>query len=210
MEFRYFFPNFGRPPSNARILVKLYSEMNFSKFWIKNATRNLPSENYFLKNHFLKIPFYPSNYFFPQLGNWSNPKRIFTIGRFLHQKPWNFGDWGCVLYRAGVSPGMRASPSTCRVLTISWQVRGMCHSAAVFGKHVFCASVRVWSLPGGLFPFQHRRRSIVFRVLFQRTNKQTKWKPTNIGKTARLRGMKTGRTRWWILAEGRLRKVLAL
>jgi len=90
MEFRYFFPNFGRPPSNARILVKLYSEMNFSKFWIKNVTRNLPSENYFIKNHFLKIPFYPSNYFFPQLGNWSNPKRIFTIGRFLHQKPWNF------------------------------------------------------------------------------------------------------------------------
>jgi len=36
-----------------------------------------------------------------------------------------FGGWGCVLYRADVSHGMRASPSTC-VLTIDWQVRGLC------------------------------------------------------------------------------------
>ena len=43
----------------------------------------------------------------------------------------------------------------------------------VFGTHVVCACVRVCSLPGGLLPSQHRRRSIVFRVLFQQTNKQT-------------------------------------
>ena len=48
--------------------------------------------------------------------------------------------------------------------------------AAVLGTHVVYASVRVWSsprLPGGLFPSQHRRRSIVFRVLLQQANKQT-------------------------------------
>jgi len=36
------------------------------------------------------------------------------------------GGWGCVLYRAYVSPVMRASPSTCRMLNIDWQVRGLC------------------------------------------------------------------------------------
>ena len=36
-----------------------------------------------------------------------------------------FGGWGCALYKAGVSPGMRASPSTCRVLIIDWHVRGL-------------------------------------------------------------------------------------
>ena len=44
---------------------------------------------------------------------------------------------------------------------------------AVFGAHVVCACVRVRSLPGGLLPSQHRKWSIVFRVLFQQTNKQT-------------------------------------
>jgi len=44
---------------------------------------------------------------------------------------------------------------------------------AVFGTHVVCASARVWSLPGALLPSQHRRQSIVFRILFQQTNKQT-------------------------------------
>jgi len=43
---------------------------------------------------------------------------------------------------------------------------------AVFGMHVVGASARVWSLPGGLLPSQHRRWSIVFRVLFKQTNKQ--------------------------------------
>ena len=45
--------------------------------------------------------------------------------------------------------------------------------AAVFGTHVVCASARVWSLPGDVLPSQHRRRSTVFRVVFQQTNKQT-------------------------------------
>jgi len=45
--------------------------------------------------------------------------------------------------------------------------------AAVFGTHVVCASARMWSLPGGLLPSQHRRQSIVFRGLSQQTNKQT-------------------------------------
>jgi len=43
--------------------------------------------------------------------------------------------------------------------------------ATVFGTHVVCASDRVGPLPGGLLPSQHRRQSIVFRVLFQQTNK---------------------------------------
>jgi len=41
-----------------------------------------------------------------------------------------FGGWGCVLYWAYVGPVMRASPSTCRVLSMDWQVRGLglsCH-----------------------------------------------------------------------------------
>ena len=44
--------------------------------------------------------------------------------------------------------------------------------AAIFVKHVVCASALVSSLPGGLLPSRHRRRSIAFRVLFQQTNKQ--------------------------------------
>ena len=36
-----------------------------------------------------------------------------------------------------------------------------------------CASACVWSFPWGLPPSQHRRRRIVFRVLFQQTKKQT-------------------------------------
>jgi len=36
------------------------------------------------------------------------------------------GSWGCVLYGAAVGPVMQASPSTCRVLIIDWQVRGLC------------------------------------------------------------------------------------
>ena len=36
-----------------------------------------------------------------------------------------FGGWGCVLYKAHVSTVMRVSPSTCRVLIMDWQVRGL-------------------------------------------------------------------------------------
>ena len=66
---------------------------------------------------------------------------------------------------------MRASPSTCKVITIDWQVLVLC--CCLCHTHVVCACVRVWSLPGGFLPSQHRRRHIVFRVLFQQTNKHT-------------------------------------
>ena len=72
-----------------------------------------------------------------------------------------------------ISPEMQTSPSTCRVLTSDCHVHGLYYVTAVFGTHVVCASARVSSLPGGLLPSQHKRRSIVFRVLFQQTNKQT-------------------------------------
>jgi len=63
---------------------------------------------------------YPPNrsWFYPS----SCPKRI----RQTRHGGTPFGGWGCVLYRAGVSPGKRASPSTCRVWTLDWQVRGLC------------------------------------------------------------------------------------
>jgi len=84
-----------------------------------------------------------------------------------------FGAWGCALYGARVSPRMRARPSTCRVLPIDWQgLDKYVVCAAVFGTQVVYASVRVWSLPGELLPSPHRRRSTVFRGLFQQTNKQ--------------------------------------
>jgi len=37
-----------------------------------------------------------------------------------------FGGWGWVVEWEPLSPVMRASPSFCRVLTIDWQVRGLC------------------------------------------------------------------------------------
>jgi len=79
-----------------------------------------------------------------------------------------FGGWGCVLYRAWVSPVMRASPSTCRVLTVTidWQVRGLCR-CLWYARRGLCLFPCVTtprgcnSLPTGV------------RVLFQQTNKQT-------------------------------------
>jgi len=41
-----FDPIFGRPPSSAQISMKLWSEMNISKCWVRNVIRILPSENY--------------------------------------------------------------------------------------------------------------------------------------------------------------------
>ena len=35
-----------------------------------------------------------------------------------------------------------------------------------------CVSIRVWPLPGGLLPSQHRRWSIIFRVLPQQKNQR--------------------------------------
>jgi len=59
--------------------------------------------------------------------------------------------------------------------------------SAVFGTHVVCASACVWSLPWGLLPSQHRRRSIVFRVLFQQTNKQTNKQTKSVTSSGRAR-----------------------
>ena len=47
--FASFVPIFGRPPSGACISMKIENEMNLSKFWIKNVTRILPSENFFIR-----------------------------------------------------------------------------------------------------------------------------------------------------------------
>jgi len=44
--------------------------------------------------------------------------------------------------------------------------------AAVFGMHVVCASTRVWSLPGGLFPSQQEAEYSFLGFIL--TNKQTK------------------------------------
>ena len=79
-----------------------------------------------------------------------------------------FGGWGCVLYGAGVCPGMRASPSTCRVISIDWQVRGLCRCLCYARGLCLCPCVIT-----GVPPSQHRRWSIDCRVLFQHTNKQT-------------------------------------
>jgi len=51
------------------------------------------------------------------------------------------------------------------------------------------ASAPVRSLPGGLLPPQHRKRSIVFRVLFQQTNTQTREKRLAIFRTKLVRGL---------------------
>jgi len=82
-----------------------------------------------------------------------------------------FGGWGWVVEWEPLSAVMRASPSTCRVLTIDWQVRGLCSCLCYACGLCLCPCV---ISPKGLLPSQQRRRSIVFRVLFQQTNKQTK------------------------------------
>jgi len=64
-----------------------------------------------------------------------------------------YGCWGCALYRAGVSPVMRAGPSLCRVLTIDWQVRGLCRCLWYARGLCLCPCVitprRFTSLPTG-------------------------------------------------------------
>jgi len=47
-SFAIFDPIFGRPPSSAQISIKLCSEMNIYKFWIKNVKRIVPSKNDFI------------------------------------------------------------------------------------------------------------------------------------------------------------------
>jgi len=56
-----------------------------------------------------------------------------------------------------------------RVLTILWHVRGLYRCLG--HARGLCLSPCV-TTPGGLLPSHHRRWSIVFRVLFQQTNKQ--------------------------------------
>ena len=58
LKFHQFFTNFGRPPSGARIPIKLWSEINISKFWIKNVTSILP-ENYFINKCCFQKAFLP-------------------------------------------------------------------------------------------------------------------------------------------------------
>jgi len=62
--------------------------------------------------------------FIHQIINLSRSPRRKPIRQTRH-KGTPFCGWGCALGRAGVSRGMRASPSTCRVLTIDWHVRGL-------------------------------------------------------------------------------------
>jgi len=63
---------------------------------------------------------------------------------------------------------------TWRGLVVTWRlIRDWSYLLTFRGTHVVCASARVWYLSGGLLPSQHRRRSIVSRVLIQQTNKQT-------------------------------------
>jgi len=64
----------------------------------------------------------------------------------IRRRGWSFSGWGCVLSRACVSPVIRASPSTCSVLVIDWQVHGLCRCFCL--THVVCAWVRVQPFPG--------------------------------------------------------------
>ena len=71
-----------------------------------------------------------------------------------------FGGWGWVVEWEPLSPVMRASPSFCRVLTIDWQVRGLCRCLWYARDLCLCqcviASRRFTSLPtqeaGNSFP----------------------------------------------------------
>jgi len=85
-----------------------------------------------------------------------------------------FGGCRCTLYGAGVSPEtLRASPSTCRVLTIDWHVRGL-YRCLWYARGLCLCPCATMITPGGpgLLPSQHKRWSIVFRFLFQQ-NKHT-------------------------------------
>ena len=66
---------------------------------------------------------------------------------------------------------MRASPSTCRVLAIDWEVRGLCLCLCL--AHVKVPESVCDHSQGLLLPSRHREWNIEFRVLWQQTNKQT-------------------------------------
>ena len=89
----------------------------------------------------------------------------------------HFGGWGCVLCRAGASPVMRASPSTCRVLAIDWQVRGLYRCLCL--THVVCAWVRVQPFPGVITSLQTQGAKYRFSG-FIKTHKQTNKVPLSL------------------------------
>ena len=114
---------------------------------IHGQTTNFIGTNHLLKftHSFSPSYFHPRTNFHPRfylhpvveknnytMSEWN---AIFTMSEwnaiFTRWWKWHFirswCGWGCVLYGAYVSPVMRASPSTCRVLTIDWQIRGLCH-----------------------------------------------------------------------------------
>jgi len=86
-------------------------------------------------------------------------------------KAWGapFGGWECVLYRAGVSPEMWASPSTCRVLTIDWQVRGMCRCLWYARGLCLCPCVIT---PRGVTSLPTQEAEYSFSGFIPTTNKQ--------------------------------------
>ena len=88
--------------------------------------------------------------------------------------------------RAGVIPGIRTSPSTYKVLTMDWQVRGLCRCLWYERGLCPCPCVITPRWFTSLL-LEHRRQSIFFRVSFQQTNKQTK-KPTKQTNCATVRG----------------------
>jgi len=53
-------PIFGGPHSSPGIHNKIEREMIISKFWIRNVTRILPTENYFIPKCFTKQSFHLS------------------------------------------------------------------------------------------------------------------------------------------------------
>jgi len=79
-----------------------------------------------------------------------------------------FGGWGCDFYRACVSPGMRASPSTCRVFTSDgpnsgsgrWCMFGRSAKRATWPEWIYSQRVYFEPKTGGevrLFGFYNKK-----------------------------------------------------
>jgi len=77
---------------------------------------------------------------------------------------------GCALYGAGVSPRVRASPSTSRVLIIDSQVRGLCR--CLWHARALCLCPFV-TTPRGVTSLSTQEAENIFSG-FITTNKQTK------------------------------------
>jgi len=94
-----------------------------------------------------------------------------------------FGGWGCAFYGAGVSPGKRASPSNCRVLTIDWQVRGVCRCLWYARGLCLCPCVIT---PRGFTSLQTQKKKISSRrtkivVTWVSVDSYSKWKHVLLG-----------------------------